>query len=208
MSEKNDDYDDNRDYDAFQEALSYGTVETSSLFEPDNKSYKIGTGGYRVKRASLIGLAVFFLVSAAIAFMIWSKTTWMGDLTIPFLFVFVMVMSFAGFKLGDVSPTKKTTGEDALTYFMMLIRMRAGSRTSIFFGKKPSVVKLNSLAIGTETGGRIVDCDVYLGTQPLYDAPPINPYDVNLMSEFRFDTSGEMQVLPSERYNDGVNRKL
>lgn len=209
MAENNrQDYDDNKEYDAYVEALHYGTIEASSLFDPDDKSIKIGTGGYRIKHSQIIGAIIMLFLSSIISLLLWRLFGDQFFYLLPFLLVFVGLMTLLGLHIGNMSPTRKTTGEDLMTYIFMMIRKRIGSRSSIIFGRGPSKVHLNSLAVNKANGGRIIECEVYLGTQPVYDAPPINPYDLKEMSEFSFESSGEMQVLPTKDYDDGVRRKM
>lgn len=206
----NKDYDDNTEYDAFQEAIRYGTIETTSLFEPDNRSFKISAGGgslnYRIRYASIIGGAIFLLFGVLVTVILGSIFGY-SIYAAPFIIVGNLFFTLIGAKIGTMSPMEKTTGEDLITYIFMMLRRNISTRSSIFSMKRPSKVKLNSLAINKNGGGAIVDCETFLGTQPLYDAPPINPYDFSEMSEFFFDPIGEFKTLPSEKYKDGLNRK-
>mgnify|MGYP006902694868 CR=1 FL=1 len=210
MAENNKQYDDNTEYDAFQEAIRYGTIETTALFEPDNRSFKISAGGgsinYRIRYASIIGACLFLFVGIAITLLL-IFIFGFSPYAIPFILVINGVLFLIGAKVGTMSPMEKTTGEDLITYIFMMLRRNIATRNSILSMKRPSKVKLNSLAINKTNGGRIVDCETFLGTQPLYDAPPINPYDFNEMSEFFFDPQGEFKTIPSEKYKDGLNRK-
>lgn len=207
----NKNQDDNLEYDAFQESIRYGTIETTPLFENDNKSFKFSSGGgtfnLRIRWASIIGAAILGFLALGIMMGLYFL---FGAplLMIPFIVAVVLASILAGGRLGRWSPMEKTTGEDLTTYIMIKLRQRLSTNGSIIGGGRPSKVQLNSMAISKGSGGRIVDCDVYLGTQPMFNAPPINPYDFNEMTEFHLVPRGEFSVLPNDRYKDGLGERF
>lgn len=200
-------YDDNTDYDAFSESLRFGTIETTPLFEKDDKSFKLSPGGgafsIRIKWSSIIWGGIFGLITflILISLYLWLKPGWVFIVLIVTI-TFTAVMG--GGMLGRWSPMQKSTGEDLITYILFKIRQRLATNGALIGGKRPAQVKLNSMAIAKSSGGKIVDCDVYLGTQPMYSVPQIDPYDFSKNTPFFLDSRGEYKTFNSSLYDDGL----
>lgn len=200
--------DNKPEYDAQTEALNYGSIWTNSLFERDGNVLKISRGGglltVRILWASIIWGSAFALIAGLVGFLIFVKILGAGMMAIPFIFGGVLAAGMIGVRLGRWSPIQKETGEDLMTYMKMKLRK------SITYGglaKRPSTTTLNSLAIGGEEG-RLVQCQQWLGTQPLHDAPPMSAFEDDFKTDFDFYPRGEFKVAPSRLYSDGLPERF
>lgn len=196
------------DYDPAVEASSYGTIHTTGLFDREKSSLKISRMGViniRIPWATIIWGGVFFFIGLGFWFLILVKM--LGGGTTAFLFTIFLAGLFgiAGAKLGNWSPMAKSTGEDLLTYFSVILRQKIS--VGGFSSRKPSETILNSKAVGNEDG-RLVKCQLWLGTQPLYDAPPMNPYEYDYMTRLYVPPRGERKVMPTKGYKDGLGDRF
>ena len=194
------------DNGAFERALHYGTINTTSLFEKDNGSLKIsraeGLINIRIRWSSIIGAIITGIPGALIAFLF---AKMFGGTPIPIMMAIIMfgLSLILGYQLGTWSPMRKTTGEDFLTWVKIILRNRLATNDNIIGGKRPSEVIAFSIIEGS--AGKNVPCMVFLGTQPVYNAPPRiigqetnTPYDLS--------PRGEFYKVPTSSYDDGLEK--
>lgn len=142
----------------------------------------------------------FALVGMALGFLIMFKLLHVPGIYFPIiLVVFGLVPGFIGSKLGAWSPMADTTGEDLVTYVIVLLRKRL-SANSAQSGKQ-SECQLVSYALSDN--GQIVNCKRWIGTQPLYGAPPQSIYEEeDFATPLYFYPTGEQKVHDTSRYRD------
>lgn len=203
--------DDKLKYDVVAKAMEYGTIRTNSLFESDKSALKFSRAGglvqIRIPWATIIWGGLFAIVGMAVGSFIAIKI-----LGLPGIYLIIVasvcgfIPGFIGAKLGNWSPMRDETGEDLVTYLMILMRQRI-SANSAQSGKQ-STCTLLSKAVGGEDG-KLVKCTQWIGTQPLYDAPPQGLYaDEVFVSDLHYYPRGVPQVLPMDNYTDGLGDKF
>lgn len=197
---------ENEAREAFERAMHYGTVNTTSLFEKENGVIKIsrvdGILNFRMRWSSIFGMIVLGIPGGLI---VWLFLKIFGSHPISIIFIGVIFLIFIiiGYKLGQWSPMAKTTGEDFLTWVKIVMRNRLVMNENIIGGKKPSEVTAFSVIEGSS--GKNVPCTVFLGTQPVYNAPP---RILGKKTETPYDLSprGEFYVVPTDDYDDGLEK--
>lgn len=197
---------EHNDYDVLKESMSYATIQTNSLFEDSKPALKIsrfgGSVNIRIPWVSIIWGGAFGFIIGIPLFILYVIVLGAPLLLSPPFIVLFGIAILAGARLGNWSPLSKTTGEDLPTWLRMKARQRLIERGAIT-GKKPSTTQLYSLAVGPS--GRLVDCTLYIGTQPLTDAPPMTAKrGEQLISKFEIYPTGEYYVLPDDTYDDGI----
>lgn len=192
-----------QDYNAKHEAVNYGTIWTNGLFE-DNKSVlnfsRVGVINIRIPWSCIIWGGVFGAIAGIVLFLIYLLLGASGVM-IPILFAVDVMFIGLGAKLGNWSPMKKTTGEDLMTYLKFMAREKISNGG--FGAGKVSKTMMKTYAVGGEKG-KMEQCEEYLGTQPLRNAPPMNPYVAEYSSPYELRPRGVFKVIHSDKYNDGL----
>lgn len=202
------------EYDAFEKAMQYGTINTTSLFETNKGALKISRGGgsvnIRISWATVIGASIGIIIAGILALIALSFVP-LSFAYVPILIFAFVVFAYIGIKIANWSPMQRTTGEDLWTYITIILRQRLSTNDALFLGgKKPSKTILYSMAIGDSGSGDgvAIPCEQWLGTQPLYDAPPASPYVEDYRSPIEYYNQGEYKVIPSHLYEDGFRDRF
>lgn len=197
--------DNTPEYDPKVESMNYGTIWTNTMFEPGNAALKISRHGVlniRIPWAAIIWGALFALLFGGIGALFLLGIFQFGAIGIPIVIFIAGLGALIGSRVGMWSPMQKSTGEDLLTYMMIVVRQRLSNGSG-----KMSYTELNSKAVGGEDG-RVVKCSQWLGTQPLRNAPPMSPYEEDFRSEYHIKPSGEFHVIESDHYSDGLGDRF
>lgn len=217
--------EENKDtqYNLREEAMNYGTIQTSSLFEKGKSAFKLTLAGgsftVRIPWSSIIWGGIFCVVSIIISVLLFAFVFFKSGIMVPILAVVVVACTFAGAKIGVWSPLASTTGEDLNTYLVMLMRQKLSMGG--FGQKKVSSATYDSYALGSEA--LPTKCTLWLGTQPLRDAPPtemteergmIIDEETNerkketIVSDMFLTPRGEYQKIPDDNgYLDEVQKQ-
>lgn len=92
-----------------------------------------------------------------------------------------------------------STGEDLVTYLIVSLRKKV-SANSAQSGEQ-SECKLVSYALSDD--GRVVNCKRWIGTQPLYSAPPQSLYEEDdFRTPLYFYPTGEQKTYDNSGYRD------
>lgn len=202
---ENKEYDPD-DIDPLGEAMSYGTVWTTSMFEHNNAPYKITRSGmsWRIPRQlpwwGIPGAAI----GGFIGWLIFIKILNGGMLIYPIVITLALVFGVVFTMIGSWSPMRKDTGEDLKTYIILKLRKKVATRKTPT-GEKPSSAYYNSLAVGDPQVGRVVKCQMWLGTQPLSTAAPKDPFYKGVYrTPYVMKKSGDFIPLDPTRIDDGL----
>lgn len=197
MSEKEDDYDPQ------VAAIQYGCIETTSLFEGGLPSFKYQTTGIniRIPWVQIITFAIAGLISLMLYFVIVVSLLKPGIMVGTILLSLFALIPIGAARLVMWSPIQKETGEGLFTYIAM--KMRQKIAYGGLFASPPAKTKLNSLAVGGEDG-LVVNCEQWLGTQPLPVAPPMSAYVRDYRSAMDFTPYGQAHVIRADYYDDGL----
>lgn len=191
-------------YDVQEEAFRYGTIRTSALFDRGPSSFKLRFGKLTTVRIPWVTIwwgGGFAILGLIIGFLLMFKILHIPGIYFPIVLVaFGFVPGFIGAKLGAWSPMEDTTGEDLVTYLIVVLRKRI-SANSAQSGKQ-SECKLVSYALSDE--GQVVNCKRWIGTQPLYGAPPQSLYieEEDFKTPLYFYPMGEQKVYGNSTYKD------
>lgn len=191
------------EYDMQEMAFRYGTIRTSALFDRGKSSFKMRFGNLTTIRIPWVNIwwgGTFGILGLIIGSLLMFKVFHMPALYFPIVIVlFCVVPGFLGIKLGNWSPMADTTGEDLITYLIVVFRKKL-SANSAQTGKQ-SECQLVSYALSDE--GQVVNCKRWIGTQPLYGAPPQSLYEEeNFTTPMYFYPRGEQKVYQSDDYRD------
>lgn len=200
------DHDRDKDYDPLTEAMSFGTIWTTSLFESSDAPYKISRGGkaFRIPRQIVWWGIPGFIIGLFLGWVLLVKLFNGGTVILPIVLSIGIIFGAAFSILGRWSPMKKDTGEDLKTYIMIKLRKRIATGRTL--SGKTSVEYYNSKAIDPENGGRIVKCQMWLGTQPLSSSAPKNPYYQGVyVTPYKLERQGEFKIFDSIDVDDGLN---
>jgi len=191
------------EYNPKHESINYGTMWTNGLFE-DNKPMlnfsRVGVVNIRIPWSCIIWGGICGAIAGIFLFLFYLLTGASGVM-LPILFAIDVGFMLIGAKLGKWSPMQKTTGEDLTTYLKFMAREKLSNGG--FGAGKLSKTTLKSYAIGGEEG-RLVECEEYLGTQPLRNAPPMNYEVQDYKSPYELRPRGVYKVVHSKNYNDGL----
>lgn len=200
--------DDGREeYDIEQKALQYGTIRMNALFDKGPSSLKFSRAGglvdIRIPWVTIIWGGAFALLFLPIGLLVSLKLLGIPGVYMPVLIVlFGVVPGFLGAKLGAWSPMQSSTGEDLLTYVAIVSRQKMSAKSAQ--PGKQSTCELVSRVYGGEEG-QVVKCTRWIGTQPLYNAPPMSLYaDDDFKTDFYFEPRGETKVIDNSDYRDGM----
>lgn len=197
-------------YDLVSKAMEYGTIRTNSLFEDNKSVLKFSRAGgavqIRIPWVNIIWFTTFFIVGMSIGSFLAIKILHLPGIYLIIVGVlFGVAPGFIGVQLGNWSPMKKETGEDLITYLIIVLRQKI-SANSAQKGKQ-STCELYSRAVGAD--GRMETCTQWIGTQPLYDAPPQGIYaDEVLMTDWHFYPLGEPKAYPQGIFKDGLGDRF
>lgn len=198
--------DDNiQKHDPDTEAMNYGTIWTNALFDPGTPALKFARHGVlniHIPWAAIIWGGIFAVIFGGIAAIIILVIFKFGGVGVPVVMFVAGLAALVGAKIGMWSPMQKSTGEDLLTYMMIVVRQRLSSG-----GGSVSSTELNSKAIGG-ADGRIVKCTQWLGTQPLRNAPPMSAYEEDFAAEYHIVPRGEFNVIRNDNYRDGLGDRF
>lgn len=192
------------EYNAQEEALRYGTVRTNALFDRGPSSFKFSRAGglvqVRIPWVTIWWGGSFGLLGMIIGGLIFFKIFQMPMIYLPIIFVACgVVPGFLGAKLGAWSPMQDSTGEDLVTYLIVSLRKKV-SANSAQSGEQ-SECKLVSYALSDD--GQVVNCKRWIGTQPLYSAPPQSLYEEDdFRTPLYFYPTGEQKTYDNSGYRD------
>lgn len=198
-------------YDVVQKALEYGTIRTNALFEDSKSSLKISRAGglvqIRIPWATIIWGGLFAIIGMSIGSFIALKLLGLPPMYLLIVAsVFGFIPGFIGAKLGNWSPMKDETGEDLITYLLIVMRQKLSAKSAQ--SGKQSTCMLLSKAIGGEDGV-MVKCTQWIGTQPLYDAPPQGIYaDEVLLTDLHYYPRGTSSIVPRDNFRDGLGDRF
>lgn len=192
-------------YNMQEEAFRYGTIRTSALFDRGPSSFKLRLGKLTTIRIPWVTIwwgGGFGALGLIIGFILMFKILHIPGLYFPIIFVtFSLIPGFLGAKLGAWSPMSDTTGEDLVTYVIVVLRKKL-SANSAQSGKQ-SECRLISYALSDE--GQEVSCKRWIGTQPLYGAPPQSMYiEENFTTPLYFYPTGEQKIYDNSNYKDAA----
>lgn len=199
------------EYDKLTKALEYGTISTNSLFDSSPSSLKISRAGglvtIRIPWVTIIWGGIFGIIGLAFAFLLTLKILHLPGIYLIIMgVIFGVIPAFIGAKLGQWSPMRSETGEDLITYLKVKARQKisAGSAQK----GKQSTCQLLSKAVGGDEG-RVVNCTMWIGTQPLYDAPPQGIYANEVhTTNLYLEPRGHKRKIPTDIYDDGLGDRF
>ena len=190
-------------YDMQEVAFRYGTIRTTALFDRGKSSLKLRFGKLTTFRIPWVNIwwgGSFGTIGMIVGSLLMFKVFQLPALYFPIIAViFCIVPAFLGIKLGNWSPMADTTGEDLITYFIVVMRKKLSSGSAQ--SGKQSECKLVSYALSDE--GQVVNCKRWIGTQPLYGAPQQSLYDEeDFRTPLYFYPRGEQKVYDSSDFRD------
>lgn len=202
-------FDRDKDYDPLSEAMNFGTIWTTSMFESVDAPYKISRGGkaFRIPRQLVWWGIPGFIFGSFLGWLLLMKIFNGGVLVVPIVITMGVLFGAIFFVVGRWSPMRKDTGEDLKTYILMKIRRRIATNKTT--SGKTSVEMYNSKAIDEQNGGRVVKCQMWLGTQPLSSSAPKDPYYKGVyITPYTLEKKGEYNIIDTSDIDDGLNKGL